>query len=799
MKFSHSWLRQHLDIELSPTAIGDILTMSGLELERLQDLGAGLHGVVVAQLLSVDRHPGADRLTLCQVRVGEETLPVVCGASNHRAGNKVALARVGAVLPGGHPIREAKIRGEVSKGMLCSEVELGLAASAAGVLILPPEAPEGMELAAWLGRKDHVYEVNVTPNRGDCLGVRGIARDLGAVLDKPLLPLESRVRENPAVNDRHPVAVRIDFAKGCPRYTGRVIAGVKVAPSPPWLVQQLELAGIRSINNVVDVTNYVMLELGQPLHAFDLARLAPPIVVRKAAEGEILVTLDEVSRTLSGEMTLIADARRVLALAGIMGGQESGVEENTNDLFLESAFFDPIVTARTGRRLGVLSESRHRFDRGTDPLGLRLALDRATRLIQELAGGEAGVAVEVDAGTWQPAAAIPFRPERANRLGGLSLDQATQSAMLERLGCIKQDRGAEGLFFQPPSHRHDLRQEEDLVEEIVRLYGYDRVPPVLPAGAMATPAPATAVTTIQQKARQLLVGLGYLENVNYAFVSPALATLFDAEAPQTALRLANPLSDEQSLLRTTVVAGLADAARRNISRGNTSLRLFETGRIFRRQERQPREEERLAGLLCGSRLGRNWHTADAPVDFFDLKGDVEALLMALGHEGCRFLPQGPAFLHPGRAATIQSRVGGCTLGWLGELHPAWREKLDVDLPLLLFELDVAALTEGKRISTSPAPSRFQASVRDYALKVPREVAAQSLLDAIQGLAPDLIRKVTLFDLYQGPHLPEGFKGFGVEVVYQAQDRTLTEAETQELGRQMLDHLRQTFAVSLRDG
>ncbi|MEO5353632.1 MAG: phenylalanine--tRNA ligase subunit beta, partial [Magnetococcus sp. XQGC-1] len=476
MKFTHQWLLQHIPTDLTPQAIGERLTLAGLELEGLTDLRQGLEQVQVGRLLAVAPHPDADRLTLCQVQVGAEQLSIVCGAQNHRSGDRVAVARVGAVLANGLTIQRSRIRGQLSEGMLCSQAELGLAGSSDGILILPPETVDGLPLAEVLGRNDHLFELSLTPNRGDCLGVRGIARELGALTQTPLHPLPVAA---PEVQSQQEM-VRIEDAEGCPRYAGRIVRGVRIAPSPEWLRLRLESVGIRSINNVVDITNYILLDLNQPLHAFDLARLHLPLQIRRARSGERLRTLDGVERLLNEEMTVIADSQHPLALAGIMGGEESGVTAETTDLFLESAWFEPIRIARTGRRLGINSDSRHRFERGTDPEGLLLALERATQWILELAGGTAEPILWADTGRWSPLPPVSMRPQRINRLGGVALTPEGMATMLGHLGCRLVAQEGESMTFQPPSHRHDLRREEDLLEEVIRLHGYDQVQTSLP-------------------------------------------------------------------------------------------------------------------------------------------------------------------------------------------------------------------------------------------------------------------------------------------------------------------------------
>lgn len=795
MKFTHRWLLQHIDTDLPPQAIGDKLTLAGLELEGLTDLSRGLERVQTGSLLDVVPHPDANRLTLCQVQVGTSKLAIVCGANNHRAGDKVAVARIGATLPNGLLIKESRIRGQLSEGMLCSPTELGLSGSADGILILPPETPDGLPLAQVLERDDVLFELGLTPNRGDCLGVRGIARELGALTDTPLRPLQAEVVET----DESQCVIHIDDGIGCPRYAGRIIRGIRIGPSPEWLRLRLETVGLRSINNVVDITNFILLDLNQPLHAFDLAQLNLPLHVRRAAPGEPLRTLDGVNRVLDEEITVIADSERALALAGIMGGEASGVTETTTDLLLESAYFEPIRVARSGRRLGIHSDSRYRFERGTNPEGIHFALDLATQWILKLAGGQAGPATIVDAGTWSLPPVVALRPQRINRLGGINLSPETMVTMLGRLECKKIDPDSplpEGaLLFQPPNHRHDLRREEDLLEEIVRLYGYDRVPSSLPRLAVHAPDADHLESTIHTL-RRILSGQGYLEAINYAFVSADLQKRFDPDIHATALL--NPISEEQAVMRTCLVAGLLENAQRNLSRGNQHLRLFEIGRVFLPSfDGALAEPERLAGLLSGPLNARNWHTPLRESDFFDLKGDVEALLRGVGWHTVHFEPGGPDFLHPGRKAIILGE-DRTALGWTGQIHPILQEQMGMSQAVQCFELeDISLINAMCSVAPIQAVSRFPSVERDFAFVVDADLEASSFLDEISQVDPLLIRTTTLFDVYTGQHVPPGYKSLALSVHLQADDRTLMDKEVQGVAERIISRMGERFGATLR--
>lgn len=660
---------------------------------------------------------------------------------------------------------------------------------------------QGDSPAATLGHQDDwLFDVAITPNRGDCLSIRGIARELAVLTNRPLLPLAIRMTEEAAIGRSHPVTILIEDQTGCPRYAGRVMTGVRVGPSPAWLQQRLETVGLRAINNVVDCTNLVMWELGQPLHAFDWAKLAPPVVIRAACDGELLRTLDGIERRLDSEMTLIADQARPLALAGIMGGEDSGVTEDTTTIFLESAFFHPVRVARTGRSLGLTSDSRYRFERGVDPEGLRIALDRACHLIQEVAGGSAGPVQYVDGGSWQPVAAIPYRHDRIVALSGLDLGWQEADRLLTGIGCQPLPPGSVTPpgHYQPPSHRHDLTREEDLLEEVVRLYGYDRIPVSLPRPAIEAPTkpPLEALTRLLRLA---LAGAGYLESINYAFVSQELQQVFDPEiAP---LILVNPLSAEQAVMRTSLIPGLVDAARRNLSRGNRRLRLFESGRIFHQQaDGSIIEQEELAGLLTGPAHEPTWHTPTRENDFFDLKGDLTGVLALLRSGIVDWRPGGPEFLHPGQKATIHIQRQGAMLscGWLGRLHPQWQERLDLPQPIWLFALALDWL-----LGADPDPdlarpvSRFPAVERDFAFAVPVAVPAGALLAEIRRIDPELIRQVTLFDLYTGVGIVDDRKGLGVRVLLKSDDRTLTEQELLTIAERIIQTASDRFEATLR--
>ncbi|MGN7612678.1 phenylalanine--tRNA ligase subunit beta [Magnetococcales bacterium HHB-1] len=797
MKFTKKWLQEHLPVTLSAEEIGEKLTMAGLELESLVNLNEGFEQVRVGYLEKVEKHPDADRLTVCQVRLGESTSTIVCGATNHKAGDKVAVALPGAKLPNGMKIRKGKIRGQVSEGMLCSEQELGLAEEAEGIIILPEDTPENQPIGEVLDRNDDLFECDLTPNRGDCLGVRGIARDLGAILALDMKPCLPQVEIDASIAEKYPVAIEIKDPEGCPRYTGRVIEGVKVGPSPLWLRNRLEAVGIRSINNIVDITNYILMDLGQPLHAFDLEQLAPPIVVRCADKDEKLLTLDGEERTLSSNMTLIADQKRALALAGIMGGENSGVEESTTTIFLESAYFNPVRTARTGRALNILSDSRYRFERGVDPEGILFALDRATALIIELAGGRAGPSITTDAGSWQPVEPIGFQVKRSNQLTGLKLSDEESLEILTRLGCVVTEKKMDHIFLQPPSHRHDLLKEEDLIEEIVRVYGYDRVDVEMPSGPKEAP-PRGAREKLKRATRQSLTALGYLEAINYAFLEPEKLTAFSS-SPKP-VRLLNPISEEMAEMRTTLVPGLVNTAQYNLSRGNHRFQIYEMGRVFLESE-SLEEVEKLAGVISGAASDRAWFEKERIRDYFDLKGDLETLLEELNALSVQYRLAGPEFLHPGQKAEITVRLGKSVevLGWMGQLHPSWQNQLALSQPIYLFEWDLSILQKiAFRAKKSVTISRFPPVQRDFAFIVEQSLAVEEVFQAIRRVDRNkLIQDVTLFDVYTGEHVPEGKKSLALGLFLQSTERTLDEKEIQTLSDRVIETMQKRFDAILR--
>lgn len=783
MIVTYSWLKEYVACDLTPDELGHRLTMAGLEVDALTKSGDGLDSVIVARLLSVEPHPEADRLTLCQVDTGSETLQVVCGARNHKAGDLIALAQVGSVLPGDFKIKKSKIRNLESCGMLCSEKELGLAEASEGIIILPPGLPLGTPVFEALNLKDSRFELGLTPNRPDCLSVVGVAREVAAMVGQPLTLPRPQVQESGELAVRQ-TSVTIDESLHCPRYAARLIRGVKIGPSPEWMVRRLESVGQRSINNVVDVTNYVLMELGHPLHAFDFQRLrGGRIVVRCAAEGEKFTTLDSQVRTLAATDLTICDGVGPVALAGIMGGENSEICPETTDILLESAYFNPVTIRRTSKRLGIHSESSHRFERGADVDMVPLALDRAAALIVEVAGGTIAPGV-IDVYP-QPLATrkIELSAERCAGILGLQLDGAEIGRLLASIGLRVEPMGGL-LAVTIPNFRPDLEREIDLIEEVARLAGYDQIPTTLPVSRILCHRPPLAQQ--QQKAlRNALVAAGFAETISYAFIAPdawSRIGLAPDDVRRTTVAVLNPLTEEQSVMRTSLVPSMLETVARNLSHRSRDLRLFELRPVFLPQpgEELPNEPLRLVAAICGRRDPEGWAHGNEAVDFFDLKGMVEGLLKTLQIEGVAWLADGAEpYLHPGKSARLQLR--GRNIGSLGEVHPRVLANYGIETPVFLLDLGVEAFFAGSRNRAAfRAPSRFPVVERDTALLLDESVSAQQLFDLFARVRSQDAEEMLLFDVYRGKGVAEGKKSLALRVRYRSAEKTLTDEEVNQL-------------------
>ncbi|WFC62922.1 phenylalanine--tRNA ligase subunit beta [Pseudomonas sp. REST10] len=791
MKFSEQWLLGWVSPDVSRDDLVARLSMVGLEVDAVQPVAGAFSGIVVGEILSAEQHPDADKLRVCQVSNGGETFQVVCGAPNARAGIKVPFAMIGAELPGDFKIKKAKLRGVESQGMLCSASELQVSDDNSGLMELAADAPVGQSLRDYLGLDDVCIELGLTPNRGDCLSIAGLAREVGAMYGAPVTP----VAIDPVAPAHDEVrSVDVLATQACPRYLGRVIRNVDLSrPTPLWMVERLRRSDVRSIDPAVDITNYVMLELGQPMHAFDLAEINGGIRVRMAEEGEKLVLLDGQEVSLRADTLVIADHQRALAIAGVMGGEHSGVSGKTRDLFLESAFFDNIAIAGKARSYGLHTDSSHRFERGVDSQLARQAMERATALLLEIVGGEAGPIIEACSEADLPnVAPVTLRAERISQMLGMDMDASEVERLLTALGLGVSAQGAGQWQVSVPSHRFDISLEVDLIEELGRLYGYNRLPVRYPQARLAPQAKAEARAELPAL-RRLLVARGYQEAITYSFIDPKLFELF---APGVEpLQLANPISADMAAMRSSLWPGLVKALEHNLNRQQSRVRLFESGLRFVGQLEGLQQEAMLAGVISGSRLPEGWANSRDGVDFYDLKADVEALLGYAGAvDAFSFVPGEHPALHPGQTARIERE--GRLVGFIGALHPELAKTLGLDQPVYLFELVLAEVAAGRMPAFSEL-SRFPEVRRDLALLVDREQPAEAVLAAIRETAGEWLTDLKLFDVYHGKGIDPLRKSLAVGLTWQHPSRTLNDDEVSTTTQNILTCLEQRFNATLR--
>ncbi|NWG03831.1 MAG: phenylalanine--tRNA ligase subunit beta [Syntrophaceae bacterium] len=801
MKVSLNWLKDYIQIQMELKDLINLLTMAGLEVEGVQSIGGGLEKVVVAEIGSIRKHPNADRLSLVEVKTDQETLSIVCGATNIREGQRVPLALVGARLPNGVEIKRSKIRGIPSEGMLCSEIELGLGQDASGIMILPPQVALGADLGEVMGLKDTILDLSITPNRPDCLCVIGIAREIAALTHQKIkYPAPTLSDRGEEIHQK--TSVTILDQDLCPRYVARMIEGVTIGPSPRWMSDRLEKVGIRSINNVVDVTNYVMMEYGQPLHAFDFELLEEGrIVVRRAREGEAFVTLDGVKRTLDKEMLMICDGVKPVAIAGVMGGLNSEIKENTQKVLLESAYFNPESNRRTSKKLGLETEAAYRFGRGIDYGGCLAAANRAAQLIQELAKGRVVEGV-VDAypGTIAPHP-IRLSVKKIHQILGTEVSGKQVRQYLEGLELDVREEDEDILVVTPTSFRGDLERDIDLIEEVARLDGYENIPMTLPKGPPSAEERGKEFY-IERKVIDVLIDHGYHEAITYSFTSPASCDLLGLpqdDPRRRSLRILNPLTEDLSIMRTTLIPGLLETARYNVSRKNSNLKLFELKKVFIPQEGKnlPQEPKSLVGLAMGFDRDPHWAFSPRQVDFFDIKGCVEDLFDALQIRGMKFSKaEAISYLHPGKASKVI--LGEDVLGVLGEVHPQVLSRYDIHGNVYLFEMDftkmVAYSGKAKRFQLLP---KFPAVYRDLSVVVDHALESERIIEAIWAFQPPFVEEVNLFDLYDGPPIPKGKKGMSYRIRYQANDRTLTDEEVNHFHEKIVSKLKEAFPLQLR--
>lgn len=796
MQFSEQWLRQWVNPPIDTDALATRLTMAGLEVDAITPVAGTFSGVLVGEVRAVAAHPNADKLHVCEVDTGADApLSIVCGAANVRVGLHVPVAVVGALLPGGMKIRTAKLRGVASSGMLCSACELGLAEHSEGLLELPPEAPVGSDIRTYLDLDDVSIELGLTPNRGDCLSIAGVAREVGVLCRMALTPPGVEPVEA-TIEDR--MSVRLSAPEDCPRYVGRVIRAVDArAATPLWMRERLRRCGVRSRGPLVDVTNYVLLELGQPMHAFDLARLEGALTVRRAEAGEALVLLDGQHIELQPGSLLICDESGPQALAGIMGGAASAVGDATRDVFLESAFFTPGAIAGRARAYGLHTDASHRFERGVSPSLAREAMERATRLLLDITGGRPGPVVEVsDAAHLPVRAPVCLRYRRIARVLGQTLPQQEVTDILEHLGLALEASGegdARQWQVTPPAFRFDIEREEDLIEEIARIHGYDAIEIRRPSSVLSMPAcPERRVTL--RRIRTLLVDRGYQEAITYSFVDPALQTRFSPEL--SPIPLANPLSMDLSVMRTSLWPGLIQALQHNMNRQQDRVRLFESGLRFIQQDNEIKQENMISGIATGTPWPEQWGEKSRSVDYFDVKGDIEALLGLTGDaRNYIFNKKKHPALHPGQSAAIH--LDGEQVGWIGTLHPTLERELDISQNTVLFEINLSAL-EHARLPVFRSLSKYPAIRRDIAVIVDEAVSAQQIQDCVHGVAPAVLRDIQLFDIYTGKGIDSGRKSLAIGLTLQEISRTLTDSEVDDIVANVIETLRSGLGAALRE-
>jgi phenylalanyl-tRNA synthetase beta chain len=793
MKFSENWLRELVEFPAGHAALVERLTMAGLEVESDEMTGGALDGVIVARIVACDAHPDAGRLHVCRVETGQGEVQIVCGAPNARAGLVAPLATAGAKLPNGITIKPAKLRGVESQGMLCSAKELGIDADASGLMELPADAPAGRSLAAYLGLPDACIELSLTPNRADCLGMVGLADEVAAEFG-------TRAKRFAAVTVTAtlsaPRAISLDASADCPRYLGRSVRGIDMAAvTPVWMAQRLRAAGVNPISVVVDISNYVMLETGQPMHAFDEAKLEGGLVVRRARTGETLTLLDGKAVTLDPGFLVIADGRKPLAVAGVMGGFDSRVTASTRDVFFEAAHFAPAAIMGRARKLGLTTDAAHRFERGVDPALPRLAIERATALLVNIAGGEPGEVIEAVSPEHLPKSMpVTLRRARIQRVLGIMVDDTAVEQIFTALGMLVEPQ-ADGWRITPPSRRFDIAREEDLIEEVARIHGYVAIPARLPAGT--PPSPRGDESLLPMPAlRAGLAARDYREAVCYAFVDQRLLQTW--KLATDAVPLANPLSAELALMRTALLPGLVDALRRNRNRQQTRVRLFESGVVFRQaagQGEAPIETAMLAAAACGSAAAEQWGEPRRALDFFDVKGDLEALLALSGGPGAWTFDTSdlPPWLHPGRAARILRE--GQPTGFVGALHPSLQAALEVP-ETFVFEARLAPMRCRGIPVAKPLP-RFPSLRRDIAIEVDESVAWSKVAAAIRSELQTIVNELVLFDCFHGPGLSAGRKSLAIGLILQDGSRTLTDEDADRCVADVVTLLEREFGAKLR--
>ena len=789
MKFSEQWLREWVNPAISSDELVAQITLAGLEVDDVESAAGDFSGVIVGEIVSANQHPNADKLRVCQVSDGASEIQVVCGAPNARIGIKVAFATVGAVLPGNFKIKKAKLRQEESFGMLCSAAELEISEENDGIMELAIDAPVGADIRDYLNLNDKIIDVDLTPNRGDCLSIAGLAREVGVLNSADLIAPE-HTELAPQVEDVFPV--RINAPEHCPRFLGRVLNNIDItAASPLWLQEKLRRCDVRSIDPVVDVTNYILLEMGQPMHAYDLDKVNGSIIVRMASQGESLTLLDGQKVELTNETLVIADNEGVLGMAGIMGGADTGVGEGTHNVFLEAAFFNPISIAGKARSYGLHTDASHRFERGVDYDLQRKAMDRATLLLQSIVGGEAGPIVEQASTDHLPKPTqVTLRKARLASLLAYQIADEKVLDILTRLGLALTSSDEHSWTFTPPSWRFDIAIEADLVEEVARIYGYNNLPSTNPVASMEIPAKPEVERPLSTLRRHM-VSCGYQEAITYSFVEPGLLAKFDDQ--HKPVELLNPISADMAVMRTSLWPGLVKALQHNQNRQQGRVRLFETGQRFIPSPQGLQQQDVFAGLIYGSRQPESWHGKAESVDYFDAKGDLESLLQISG-QSFSFEAAQHVALHPGQSAAI--KFADQTIGLIGAMHPGLLKDLGLQGPVFMFEVDLASISEGL-LPAYETLSKFPEMRRDLAIVLDQKISVAKITQYIESSAGEWLTGVRLFDVYQGQGIENGQKSLALGLTWQHPERTLTDDEVNQWVEQVVEHLSQHADASLR--
>ncbi|MEM9102799.1 MAG: phenylalanine--tRNA ligase subunit beta [Pseudomonadota bacterium] len=792
MKISEAWLREWANPDVNTQQLVEQLTMAGLEVDGVESVAGEFSGVVVGEVVSAEQHPDADKLRVCKVEVGDgEPLQIICGAPNARQGIKVACAKIGAVLPGNFKIKKAKLRGVESFGMLCSSSELQISDENNGIIELPINSPVGISFREFLRLDDVAIDIDLTPNRGDCLGVIGVAREIGVINRTPVKALE-KVTIDTEINDIKSIKVQAEAA--CPRYMGRIIKGINPkSETPLWMLEKLRRSGIRAIHPVVDITNYVLLEYGHPMHSFDLEQIEGALQIRLAKEKEKFTLLDGQEVTLNSDTLMIADDKKALAMAGIMGGENSGVTINTQDIFLESAFFAPLAIAGRARSYGLHTDASHRYERGVDPQMQRTAIERASQLILDITGGKAGPLVEVVSNEHVPAMVeISLRRSRIKRLIGIDFEDKDVVDILQRLG-MQVHANELGWTVGVPSYRFDISLEEDLIEELVRIYGYNNLPVKTPHADMLL-KPKVETRLSKKGLSEILVNLGYQEAITYSFVEQAFQERINPGIE--AIPLLNPISNDLGVMRTSLLPGLIKAASYNLNRQQSRVRLFETGLRFLKVDNKIVQTPMISGVVTGQNNPEHWNMQTNKVDYFDVKGHVESLIALTGKESSfQFVKSTRTVCHPGQCAEII--FDDEVVGFVGMINPQLVKPLGVNDSLGLFELELGALLDGVLPEYSDF-SKFPYNRRDIAVVVGEDVSAMDLVNCVGTIGDQRVKDVRVFDVYTGPGVEKGLKSVALGLTIRDPSHTLKETEISQIVDKVVVSLKEKLGATLRE-